>query len=103
MRNNPAFIRVVDYITTNNITKAQILAASDAQFLAVMFPPDGVRPEADYTRVDSIKKALAHVYRERKQAARVADILSRIESEYPGVTVESLGDGKYLVSVGSDD
>ena len=101
MRNNPAFIRVVDYITTNSITKAQILAASDAQFEAVMFP--GGRPEGDYTRVASVKAALAHVYRERKQAARVADIIARIEGAYPGVSVESQGDGKYLVTVGSDD
>ena len=103
MRNNPAFLRVVDYITENNVTKAQIMAASDAQFESVMFPPDGVRPEGDHTRVASVKAALAHIYRERKQAARVADIIARIEGAYPGVTVESQGDGKYLVTVGGDD
>jgi len=103
LRNNPVFLRVLNYITDNNITKNQIMNATNQQFLNVMYPPDGIRPEGDYTQIQSIKRALAHIYRERKQAARVADIISRIESEYPGVFVEFQGDGKYLVNVGGDD
>ena len=103
MRNNPAFINVLNYIIDNNITKTQIINSTDQQFLNVMFPSNGIRPEGDYTQISSIKTCLANIYRERKQAARVADIISRIESEYPGVSVESQGDGKYLVSVGGDD
>ena len=103
MRNNPAFLNVVNYITTNNITKTQIMAAADAQFLAVMFPPDGIRPGGDYTSIASVKKALVHVYRERLQALRVQDVIDKLIAAYPSVTVESQGDGKYLVSVGDDD
>lgn len=103
LRNNPVFQRVADYITTNNITKSAIMDVSDAQFLAVMFPPDGIRPAGDYTRISSVKAGLRHVYRERKQAARVQDVILKLQTAYPGVTVESLGNGQYLVTISGDD
>ena len=81
MKNNPVFLRVLNYITTNNITKTQIMNATDQQFLNVMYPPDGIRSEGDYTQIQSIKTCLVHIYRERKQAARISDIISRIEGE----------------------
>jgi len=51
LRNNPVFLRVLNYITDNNITKNQIMNATNQQFLNVMYPPDGIRPEGDYTQI----------------------------------------------------
>jgi hypothetical protein len=103
MRNNDVFLRVLAYIDTNNIPKAQIMAATDEQFLAVMFPPDGERPADDFTHISAIKRALAHVYRERKQVARVDDLIARLTSQYPQVSVVSQGSGQYLVTIGDGD
>ena len=103
MRNNPVFLRVLKYVDNNNLSKAQIMAASDDQILRVMFPPDGVRPKGDFTVLASVKKALRHVYRERLREARVAAIIKRLQVEYPAVNVSAVGDGQYLVTIGDGD
>jgi hypothetical protein len=103
MRNNPAFKRAEEYMTANNVPKEQVMGASDASLLVVMYPPDGVRPDGDYTRVSAVKRALAHVYRERLQSERVSDIRSLILVSFPNATFASRGDGDYLVRLGDDD
>jgi len=94
---------VLNYIDQNNVSRAQVEAATAKQILRVMFPPDGVRPAGDNTEVASVLKALAHVYRERRREARVAAIIARLQAEYPTLAVASVGDGQYLVTIGDGD
>lgn len=103
MQNNPVFQRVLAYVDKNNVTRAQIEAATKSQIERVMWPPDGVRPAGDNTRVESVLKALAHVYRARQREARVAAIIERLKAEYPAVNVSAVGDGQYLVTIGDGD
>ena len=100
MRNNPAFQRVLKYVDAYQLTKAQIMAASDAQILRVMFPPNGVRPKGDFTVLASVKKALAGVYRERLHEARVLAIIDKLVAAYPSIIVTAVGDDQYLVTIG---
>ena len=103
MRNNAAFLRLVDYIDANGISKAQILAASDERILEEMFPPDGERPSDDHTTVPAALECLKHIYRERKQATRVQNFIDKLKADHPDIVVAAVGDGQYLVTIGDGD
>lgn len=106
MRNNPAFLRVLAYIDANNVTKAQIMAASDAQILAIMFPDTGgVKPATEHATPELVKRALKWTFLQRKQAQRMEDIETHLESAL-GVEIESvrvIGEREYAVRLGPDE
>ncbi len=106
LRNDGAFIRVLAYIDANNVTKAQIMAASDASILAIMWPDtSGVKPATEHATSELVKRALKHVYRERLQAQRMLDIETHIEATM-GIEVESVqsfGECEYLIRLGPDE
>jgi len=101
MRNNPAFINVLNYITDNNITKEQILGYSDTQIENIMFPNG--RENDDYTRISSVINSLKLIYQKRKRAATVQDIIDRLETTYPSITIDTIDNSNYLLKTGDND
>jgi len=70
--NHPAVLRLKTYIESNDVTEAQLRAASDAQWMEVMYPPDGDLG-GDYMTVGIAKRYLKGWYMDRR---------------YPGVKIE---------------
>ena len=103
MRNNPAYLRVLAYIDTNNVTKAQIMAATAAQVRGIMWPDtDGVKPEGEHATPVLVRRALAHEYRERLESKTRQDVVDNVGAAIGRIIelVEAQGERRYLVTFG---
>ena len=98
--NNPALLRLKDYIETNNPTEAQLRAASDAQWLAVMYPDsvdnapywDTPGDAWNWASPDLAKRYLRPWYEERRyNAMHKAAVRNAIEAK--GWTLVSISQG----------
>ncbi len=103
MRNNAAFKRVLEYVAVNNVTKSEFGAMTAPELREIAWPPNGVRPNGDHTALIGIRRAMAHVFRERLQSRRAARVLGSIVAEFPDASVKSSGLGEYRVRIGDDD
>lgn len=104
MRNNIAFQRILAYINENNITKAQIQAATDQQILNIMYPPSGIKPVDNHATPELVKRCLWIEYQNRKEALRKQNIIDLLEANL-GIDIESVeiqGNRQYLITLGEN-
>jgi hypothetical protein len=86
--NNPAVLRLKAYIEANGTTEAQLLAAADVQWLAVMYPDsednepyhDTPGDAHNWITVALAKRYLKQWYQERRAPALKAEAVALIEA-----------------------
>ena len=102
MRNNPAFINVLNYIDANNITEDQIRSASDNQILNIMYPETNGNRLDNHLIPSSVKKGLKHIYEDRYNETTKRNIKDKIEELIgkPIESIEILGNRKFTISIG---
>lgn len=105
MRNDPALQRVLQYADDNNLTWAQVEAATWAQIALIAFPPSGVIPVGykAYTWA-AFGRCLKGIYIERQRAARRQQVIDWLAAQ--GVVVDEIdvqGDGWFRVHIQDDE
>ena len=106
MRNNPAFIRVLEYVNANSVTLAQIRVVTDEQLLNVMWPnTNGVKPSSNHATPAMVRLCLREIYRERTQEARRQALYDNVAAAIgiAVVSVEALGDRRYVVELDGEE